>query len=108
MFSECVYIYNRVSTKTYSGGHAHHGFQTIGLDVAGGNAGNGKSWLNPANTEGGLCRKVHRISSCNKFYNIIPIYISDKTFLVNEEINSTSKSMDNCLKSVKTKKQNED
>lgn len=77
MFSECVYIYNRVSTKTRSGGHAHHGFQTIGLDVAGGNAGNGKPCLNPADTEGGLCRKAHRISSYNNFYKIIPIYISD-------------------------------
>ena len=78
MFSECVYIYNRVSTKTYSGGHAHHGFQAIGLDVAGGNAGNGKPWLNPADTEGGLRRKAHRISSYNNFYKIIPIYISEK------------------------------
>jgi hypothetical protein len=32
----------------------------------------------------------------------VPLY--DKTFLVNEEINSMSKSMDNWLKSVKTKK----
>lgn len=36
----------------------------------------------------------------------VPLY--DKTFLVNEEINSMSKSMDNWLKSVKTKKQIED
>ena len=77
MFSECVYIYNRVSTKTHSGGHAHHGFQTIGLDVAGGNAGNEKPCLNPADTEGGLRRKAHRISSCNNFYKIIPIYLSE-------------------------------
>lgn len=36
----------------------------------------------------------------------VPLY--DKTFLVNEEINSMSKSMDNWLKSVKAKKQTED
>ena len=77
MFSESVYIYNRASSKTNSVGHAHHGFQTIGLDVAGGNAGNGKPCLNPADTEGGLHRKVYRISSYNNFYKIIPIYISE-------------------------------
>lgn len=36
----------------------------------------------------------------------VPLY--DKTFLVNEEINSMSKSMDNWLKSVKAKKQIKD